>query len=109
MPVVAGGTGLYLRALLDGLFAGPPRSEELRDRLRQRTEQRGAQYIHRILRRLDPVAAATVHQNDVPKVIRAIEVCLATKQRMTELWELGRDRLRDFRILRIGLNPDRDA
>ena len=109
MPIVAGGTGLYLRALLDGLFAGPPRSEELRNRLRERVEHKGPQYVHRILRRLDSRAAAAVHENDVPKVIRAIEVCLATKQRMTELWERGRDPLRGFRILRIGLNHDRVA
>jgi tRNA dimethylallyltransferase len=109
MPIVTGGTGLYLRALLDGLFAGPPRSEDLRNRLRERAEHKGPQHIHRILQRLDPRAAVAVHENDVPKVIRAIEVCLATKQRMTELWAHGRDPLRGFRILRIGLSPDRVA
>jgi tRNA dimethylallyltransferase len=109
MPIVVGGTGLYLRALLDGLFAGPPRSEDWRNRLRQRAEKRGIPYIHRILQRLDPRAAASVHANDAPKIIRAIEVCLATKRPMTELWERGRDPLQGFRILRIGLNPDRDA
>ena len=108
-PIVSGGTGLYLRALLDGLFSGPQRSEPLRDRLRQRVEERGADYLHRILRRLDSPAADRIHANDVPKVIRAIEVCLASRQPMTELWQQGREPLTGFRILRLGLNPDRDA
>ena len=58
---MAGGTGLYLRALLEGLFAGPQRSEELRQRLRERAEEKGAGYLHRILSRLDPAAAAKIH------------------------------------------------
>jgi tRNA dimethylallyltransferase len=109
LPIVVGGTGLYLRALLDGLFAGPQRSDELRQRLRERVEQNGADYLHRVLRRLDSGAAAKIHANDVPKLIRAIEVCLASRQKMTELWKQGRDPLTGFRILRLGLNPDRDA
>ena len=108
LPIVVGGTGLYLRALLEGLFPGPQRSEELRERLRQRSEQKGPGYLHRVLRRLDPGAAAKVHANDIPKLIRAIEVCLASRQKLTEMWEQGRDPLRGFRILRLGLNPDRN-
>ncbi len=109
LPVVVGGTGLYLRALLDGLFPGPQRSEELRERLRQRIEKNGSDYLHRVLRRLDPEAATKIHANDIPKLIRAIEVCLASRQKMTEMWKQGRDPLTGFRIVRIGLNPNRDA
>ena len=94
---------------LDGLFPGPQRSEELRNRLRQRVEQNGPDYLHRILRRLDPDAAAKIHANDIPKLIRAIEVCLASRQKMTEMWKQGRDPLTGFRILRLGLNPNREA
>ncbi len=107
LPIVVGGTGLYLRALLEGLFPGPQRSEELRERLRERGARRSAGYLHRILARLDRAAAEKVHANDVPKLIRAIEVCLASRQKMSELWQQGRDPLRGFRILRIGLDPDR--
>jgi tRNA dimethylallyltransferase len=109
MPVVVGGTGLYLRALLEGLFAGPARSEELRERLRQRQATRGTEHLHRLLQKLDPPAAAIIHTNDVPKLIRAIEVCLSARQSMTVMWQAGRDPLRGFRILRIGLNPTREA
>lgn len=107
LPIVVGGTGLYLRALLEGLFPGPQRSEELRQRLREKAQQRGSSYLHRILRRLDPEAAGKIHVNDVPKLIRAIEVCLASRQKMTELWKQGRPALAGFHILRIGLDPDR--
>ncbi|MCU1299164.1 MAG: tRNA delta(2)-isopentenylpyrophosphate transferase [Acidobacteriaceae bacterium] len=110
LPIVVGGTGLYLRALLDGLFPGPQRSEELRERLRDLQETKGAAYLHRILRRLDPAAALNIHANDIPKLIRAIEVCLASGQKMTELWKGGgSEPLKGFCILRLGLNPDRSA
>ncbi len=117
LPIVSGGTGLYLRALLEGLFPGPQRSEDLRNKLRGRAEKHGTEHLHRILRRLDASAADRIHTNDVPKVIRAIEVCLASRppsrrtsrRTMTELWQEGREPLRGFRILRLGLNPDREA
>ncbi len=110
LPILVGGTGLYLRALLEGLFPGPQRSEELRQRLRERAESRGSTYLHRILRRLDRVAAEKIHANDTPKLIRAIEVCLASRRKMTELWQQhGRDPLRGFRVVRLGLDPDRQA
>ena len=109
LPIVVGGTGLYLRALLEGLFPGPQRSEELRERLRARAESRGSNHLHRILERLDRAAAGKIHPNDAPKLIRAIEVCLASRQKMSELWQEGRDPLRGFRILRLGLDPDRAA
>ena len=107
LPIVVGGTGLYLRALLEGLFPGPQRSEELRQRLRDRATQRGSPYLHAILQRLDRAAAAQIHPNDTPKLIRAIEVCLTSREKMTNLWQQGRDPLQGFRILRLGLNPDR--
>lgn len=109
LPIVVGGTGLYLRALLEGLFPGPQRSEELRARLRERVANRRPDHLQRILRRLDSAAAERVHPNDTPKLIRAIEVCLSSRQKMSELWQQGRDSLRGFRILRIGLDPNRAA
>ena len=108
LPIVTGGTGLYLRALLAGLFAGPKRSDPLRSRLRQRAEERGTDYVHRILARLDPVSAGRIHSHDLPKVVRAIEVSLAGAQPMSQAWQAGRDPLSGYRILRIGLDPARE-
>ena len=109
LPIVVGGTGLYLRALLEGLFPGPQRSEELRERLRKRAASRGSSYLHGILQRLDPAAAEKIHANDGPKLIRAIEVCVASREKMSDLWQQrGRDPLRGFRTLRIGLAPERN-
>jgi len=101
LPIVVGGTGLYLRALLEGLFPGPQRSEELRARLRDAVERRGAVSLHRILRRLDAEAAGKIHANDTPKLIRAIEVCVAARRQMTEMWRQGREPLTGFRILPV--------
>jgi tRNA dimethylallyltransferase len=109
VPIVVGGTGLYLRALLEGLFPGPQRSEELRSHLRERAAAKGSTHLHEILRRLDATAAEKIHANDSPKLIRAIEVCLATRRQITEMWSEGRDPLKGFSILRLGLNPDREA
>ncbi len=107
LPVVAGGTGFYLRALVDGLFEGPSRDQAVRDRLAAR-EMRRPGSLHRILRRLDRDAAARIHANDVPKVTRALEVCLLTRRPVTELFRQGRDALEGYRTLKLGLLPDRD-
>jgi tRNA dimethylallyltransferase len=113
LPIVTGGTGLYLRALTEGLFQGPARQEKLRSRLTRsltRSEQRhSSNWLDRILIRLDPEAAARIHPNDTPKLIRAIEVCLAARQPISQVFEAGRDNLTGFRILRIGLTPPRTA
>ena len=107
LPIVTGGTGLYLRALTEGLFAGPERQDELRERLSRSQNRHGGGWLHRILRKLDSASAARIHANDTPKLIRAIEVCLAGRKPMSEV--MGRDPLTGFRLLRIGLNPPRAA
>ena len=108
LPILAGGTGFYLRALLDGLFEGPPRDQALRDRLAAR-ERRRPGSLHRLLARLDSATAPKIHRNDVPKVTRALEVCLLMRRPVSELFRQGRDALRGYRTLKLGLLPDRDA
>lgn len=107
LPIVSGGTGLYLRALLEGLFAGPQRSEAMRERLHRSAERHAAGWLHRVLQRLDPVAAGRIHANDTAKIVRAIEVTLAAREPMTEAWKRRGEPLRGFRVLRIGLAPER--
>lgn len=108
LPVVAGGTGFYLRALIHGLFPGPSRDETLRQRLAER-ERRRPGSLHRILRRFDPAASRRIHPNDRQKLIRALEVCLLTRQSLSEAFAAGREPLRGYRCLRLGLDPPRPA
>ena len=109
LPIVTGGTGLYLRALLEGLFEGPQRSEPLRARLRRSAARHGVGWLSRVLGRLDPAAAGRIHANDTPKLIRAIEVSLEARRPITEAWTAGAKPLTGYRILRIGLAPERAA
>ncbi len=109
LPIVAGGTGLYLRALLEGLSPSPPRDPEIRERLCERAGRRGPGSLHRVLRRLDPAAAGLIHPNDLPKLIRAVEVALVSQKPISAQWRQGRDPLRGYRILRLGLAPARAA
>ena len=106
-PIVAGGTGLYLRALLEGLAPAPQRDDALRERLQERVDRKGSAWLHRVLQRLDPRAAKLIHANDVPKLVRSIEVTLAARKPQTEQWQAGRDPLRGYRVLELGLAPDR--
>jgi tRNA dimethylallyltransferase len=107
VPIVSGGTGLYLRALLQGLSPGPQRSPLLRERLQRKAETRGPAALHRILRRIDPASADRIHPNDLRKVIRALEVRLTSSRPMGDIWKEGREPLTGFRVLRLGLNPER--
>jgi len=108
IPVMVGGTGLYLRALLQGLSQGPSRDPALRERLERRAEKRPLS-LHRILSRLDPIAAARIHINDKKKIIRALEVRLLQGRSISELFSEGRDPLTGFHPIKIGLNPPREA
>ncbi len=110
LPIVTGGTGLYLRALTEGLFSGPARQEGLRVRLARSRQRHGEPWLHRLLGRLDPASAQRIHPNDTPKLIRAIEVCLAARKPMSAVLaspDQAKDPLTGFRLLRIGLNPPR--
>ena len=105
LPLVVGGTGFYLRALLDGLPELPTREPGLRERLTQREQSRpGA--LHRILTRLEPSAAARIHAKDTQKLIRALEVRMLTQRGMPDL-ATGVP-LSGYRVLQIGLAPDRE-
>jgi tRNA dimethylallyltransferase len=108
LAIVTGGTGFYLRALLDGLAPGPQRNETLRARIRDR-EIRRPGFAHRLLRRLDPASAARIHPNDIPKVIRAVEICIQSRRAASALFAEGRDSLEGFHVLKISLFPNREA
>jgi len=108
LPIVAGGTGLYLRALLQGLFAGPSRDDALRARLEAAADRFGDARVHRLLARVDPEAAARIPPRDRVRVVRALEVYRATGRPITEGHRGGTEPLRGYSVLVVGLDPGRD-
>jgi tRNA dimethylallyltransferase len=108
LPIVVGGTGFYLRALLKGLFDGPSRSQPLRQRLVRSAEAKGKNHLHRMLQRLDPLSAGRIAAADLPKIIRALEVFFLTSKPISQHFKAGRETLRGFEVLKIGLDPPRN-
>jgi tRNA dimethylallyltransferase len=110
IPFLVGGTGLYLRALLEGLFEGPRRSEDLRSALARLSELRGREHLHVVLSRVDPEAAGRILPRDTPKVIRALEVRFRTGRPLSAHFEeRPRNPLPGFRVVLVGLDPPREA
>ncbi|MFQ5926994.1 MAG: tRNA (adenosine(37)-N6)-dimethylallyltransferase MiaA [Terriglobia bacterium] len=121
LPVVTAGTGLYLRALLEGLSALPARSAALRARFEERVEERGSNYLHRLLARVDPESARAIGARDTPKLVRALEVYFSApggsasggqvrrRRTRTELFVAGREKLEGYAVTKIGLLPPRAA
>lgn len=106
LPIVTGGAGFYLKALLEGLFPGPQRSDGVRERL-ARMEQKRAGSLHRILSCWDAASGLRIHSNDVNKLIRALEVMIAERQPLVEAYRKRRNTLEGFTILKLGIHPDR--
>jgi tRNA dimethylallyltransferase len=106
LPVVVGGTGFYLKALLDGLSPAPSRDARIRTRLEKMVARRPL-LLYRFLRSRDPEAAKRIHRNDHQKLIRAIELMLLTGRPVTKTQSLPRDSLRGFDVLKLGLAPER--
>ena len=104
LPIVCGGAGFYLRALIDGLAEAPKRDQALRERLAEACQRPGL--LHRYLRRLDADAAKRIHSNDRNKLIRAIEVCL-TERPLSEIHARPRPALEGYRVLWLGVHPPR--
>jgi tRNA dimethylallyltransferase len=108
-PLVVGGTGLYLRALLYGLFAGPSRDEALRRRLEGMAERHGQARLHRWLARVDPASAARIDPADAVRVVRALEVFHKTGRPLSGHHQGGSEPLRGFDVRILGLAPSREA
>ena len=109
VPIFTVGTGLYFRALLEGLADAPTRSDRMRARLNAIAAKRGGPHLRKILRRLDPSAAERISPNDRQKLVRAVEVCLLAGRPLSELHRAGRPGLQGYAPLKIGLNPTRQA
>jgi tRNA dimethylallyltransferase len=107
LAIVAGGTGLYLKALLYGLSEGPSRDEPLRRRLESMASRFGRPRLHRLLRRVDPASAARIQPGDAVRSVRALEVYLLTGRTIGSLHERGGTALAGFRVKVLGISPGR--
>jgi tRNA dimethylallyltransferase len=108
VPFVVGGTGFYLRALIDGLFEGPGRSEDLRARMRKIIRRRNAAVLHRRLQKVDPASATRIAPADAERIIRAYEVYLATGRTMTWWQQQAREAFVGYRWLKVGIEIPRE-
>ncbi len=106
IPVIVGGTGLYIRSLTRGLFEAPPADWSLRERLMQMEKERGKGYLYSYLQRLDPLASERIESNDIRRIVRAIEVSLKTRERITDLQIIHTKPL-PYNFIKIGITRDR--
>jgi tRNA dimethylallyltransferase len=108
LPIVAGGSGLYLRALLQGLFEGPSRDTTLRARFEALAERYSDARLHRLLAHVDPATAGETKPRDRVRIVRALEVYWLTGRPISSLRSEGARPLEGFRTLVLGLNPARE-
>ena len=106
IPILAGGTGLYYRALTRGIFPGPGRDEALRDRFGAIARRRGVAWLHRLVSRVDPPSAERIHPRDEKRLVRALEVFFATGRSLTEHFAETRPPLGGYDIVTVALRLD---
>ncbi|MGQ9610659.1 MAG: tRNA (adenosine(37)-N6)-dimethylallyltransferase MiaA [bacterium] len=108
VPMLVGGSGMYFRAVVDGLFQGPEADNEIRQCLRQQAKELGVSYLYDKLKNLDPKSAEKIHPNDLMRIIRAIEVYEKSGKRISELqqqWESEKPR---YEFIAFGLDRPRN-
>jgi tRNA dimethylallyltransferase len=108
LPFVVGGTGFYLRALIEGLFEGPARNEMLRRRMRTIINRKGSEILHHALQRADPLSAGKIAEKDADRIIRAYEIYLVSGKPMSWWQQQPRDAFQGYRWLKIGITIPRE-
>ncbi len=106
IPIIAGGTGLYIRSLLHGLFTIPQVPIEVKQEFRELQEKNGLEFLHQYLSKIDPIAASKISVNDQQRILRALEVWKFTGTPITEHWK-HQEHTSPFRALRIFISPNR--
>lgn len=107
LPLIVGGTGLYLKALLDGLFPGGKSPPKIRQKLEKEVQKKGLESLRTKLMKVDPVYSQKIHSHDKVRIIRALEVYLSTKKPFSEHFSYTKSSVEDFNIIKIGLKLDR--
>jgi len=109
LPIFAGGTGLYVKALLDGIFSAPAKDMELRHSLEKTAEEKGNKYLHDELKKVDPVRAGELHFNDTRRIVRALEIVKLTGETMEEKRSVSRGIYKKYDCRMFGLSVPRDV
>ena len=108
IPLFVGGTGLYLKVLLEGIFSGASKNEDLRQELYREAETSGSEHLHQKLKEVDEESAARIHPNDTKRIIRALEVYKLTGKPISELRKKRKGLGDKYEIVVFGLNKDRE-
>ncbi len=109
LPFIVGGSGLYLKALVSGLFPGPGRNPEVREKLERRAREQGLEVLRKELEKVDPVYANLIGQRDRIRIIRALEVFHQTGKPISAHFLKTKPELKDFHPIKIGLKLKREA
>lgn len=106
VPIIVGGSGLYIKSLINGFFEGPGAAWELREILYRKAKEFGNDVIYEELKRVDPASAEKIHPNNLKRVIRALEVYYITSKPMSQLQQMMKPNI-GFKTIQVGLNWDR--
>jgi len=109
LPIFAGGTGLYVKAFLDGIFFAPEKDIELRHSLEKIAEEKGNKYLHDELKKVDPVRAGQLHFNDTRRIVRALEIIKLTGETTEEKKSSSRGIYKKYDCRMFGLSLPRDV
>ncbi len=108
LPLIVGGTGFYIKALIEGIFKAPSIPREIREKLKQIAEEKGSEFLYEYLKEKDPCSAERANPNDVHRIIRALEVYEATGKTITQLWQENPPDKRNFKTFNILITENRE-
>jgi tRNA dimethylallyltransferase len=108
LPIIAGGTGLYLKALIDGLFPEGKKDPRIREKIEEEAQTEGLEVLYKTLEHIDPVYARKIGKNDRIRIVRALEVYHMTKKPISSHFSNTESFIKDFFVLRIGLKLERE-
>ena len=108
LPLIVGGTGFYIKALIEGIFKAPSIPKEIRKNLKQIAEEKGSEFLYEYLKEKDPGSAERANTNDLHRIIRALEVYEATGKTITQLWQENPSDKRNFKTYNILIYENRE-
>jgi len=108
LPLIVGGTGFYIKALLEGIFKAPFIQKEIREKLIQTSEEKGSEFLYEYLKEIDPSSAERTNPNDLHRIIRALEIYETTGKTITQLWQENPSDKNKFKTFNILISENRE-